>query len=183
MLAASHALQQHPLRTPSSAWGTVGPPLCAVRVTLDGVLLGPTLPSRSSAGGCPPLFGPFAGTTAQSDSSAAYTWGVRHAPYPTGLPVRQSVAEVSRFSRREFSDVHKFFDRAGAGRRSRWRGGRCGLPLQEVGCQAACRHRRRMTRGQRGSLLLRCGAPSSPTLRRFIPALSEPLNNRPTRGP
>ena len=42
MLAASHALQQHPLRTPSSAWGTVGPPLCAVRVTLDGVLLGPS---------------------------------------------------------------------------------------------------------------------------------------------
>ena len=32
-----------------------------------------------------------------------------------------------------------------------------------------CRHRRRMTRGQRGSLLLRCGAPSSPTLRRFYP--------------
>ena len=30
-----------------------------------------------------------------------------------------------------------------------------------------------MTRGQRGSLLLRCGAPSSPTLRRFIPALSD----------
>ncbi len=36
-----------------------------------------------------------------------------------------------------------------------------------------CRHRRRMTRGQRGSLLLHCGALSSPTPRRFIPALSD----------
>ena len=37
-----------------------------------------------------------------------------------------------------------------------------------------CHHRRGMTRGQRGSLLLHCGAPSSPTLCRFIPALSAP---------
>ena len=35
-----------------------------------------------------------------------------------------------------------------------------------------CRHRRRMTRGQRGSLLLHCGALSSPTSCRLIPALS-----------
>ena len=35
-----------------------------------------------------------------------------------------------------------------------------------------CRHRRRMTRGQDGSLLLHCGALSSPTPCRFIPALS-----------
>jgi serine/threonine protein kinase len=39
--------------------------------------------------------------------------------------------------------------------------------------QGRCHHRRRMTRGQRGSLFLRCGAPSFPTLRRFIPALSD----------
>ena len=35
-----------------------------------------------------------------------------------------------------------------------------------------CRHRRRMTQGQRGSLLLSCGVRASPTLCRFIPALS-----------
>ena len=45
----------------------------------------------------------------------------------------------------------------------------------------------RMTRGQRGSLFLRCGAPSSPTLCRFIPALSgcpsSPLlSSSPLRG-
>jgi hypothetical protein len=35
-----------------------------------------------------------------------------------------------------------------------------------------CHHRRRMTRGQDGSLLLSCGALASPTSCRFIPALS-----------
>ena len=59
------------------------------------------LPSRSSAGGCPPLFGPFAGTTAQSDSSAAYTWGVRHAPSPTGLPLGGRASPRSPGSRAE----------------------------------------------------------------------------------
>ena len=46
-----------------------------------------------------------------------------------------------------------------------------------------CRHRRRMTRGQDGSLLLSCGALSSPTSCRFIPALSlVPFAQR-TRSP
>ena len=48
-------------------------------------------------------------------------------------------------------------------------------PARRCLCQTLhprCHHRRRMTRGQRGSLFLRCGAPSSPTLCRFIPALS-----------
>ena len=40
-MAATQALQQPPLRTPSSAWGTACPPLCAVRVTPNDVLLGP----------------------------------------------------------------------------------------------------------------------------------------------
>ena len=43
------------------------------------------LPSGSSADGRPPLFGPFAGTMARSDSSAPYTWVVRSWPSPTGL--------------------------------------------------------------------------------------------------
>ena len=72
--------------------------------------------------------------------------------------------------------------------------GRCGLPFQSTRSapetsyftaqspgppvplstlRPRCHHRRRMTRGQRGSLLLHCGAPSSPTLCRFTPALSD----------
>ena len=41
MMATAQALQQPPLRTPSSAWGTACPPLCAVRVAPNDVLLGP----------------------------------------------------------------------------------------------------------------------------------------------
>ena len=41
IMAAAQALQQPPLRTPSSAWGTACPPLCAVRVAPNDVLLGP----------------------------------------------------------------------------------------------------------------------------------------------
>ncbi len=44
-----------------------------------------------------------------------------------------------------------------------------GPPVPLSTLHPRCRHRRRMTRGQRGSLLLHCGAPSSPTLRRFYP--------------
>ena len=44
------------------------------------------------------------------------------------------------------------------------------VPLSTL--RPRCRQRRRMTRGQDGSLLLSCGALSSPTSRRFIPALS-----------
>ena len=40
--------------------------------------------------------------------------------------------EVSRFSRREFPNVHRCFDRAEAGRRSRWRDDHRGLPLQST---------------------------------------------------
>src|SRR5260370_6658172 len=40
----------------------------------------------------------------------------------------------------------------------------------------------RKTRGQDGSLLLSCGALSSPTARRFIPTLGGPPRRRPVRG-
>jgi len=66
------------------------------------------------------LFGCFIGTTPLSDSSPACLWAVRLWPSPTGLPLLLTDAdEVSRFSCREFPDVPRFFDRAGAGRR--WR--------------------------------------------------------------
>ena len=55
-----------------------------------------------------------------------------------------------------------------------------GAPVPLSTLRPRCRHRRRMTRGQRGSLVLRCGAPSAPTLRRFIPALSDCPSNSPT---
>ena len=99
-------------------------------------------------------------------------------------------AEVSRFSRGEFPDVHGFYrprrahtslakarrvmwpspsvHRVGA-RNSVFRGSMAGPPVPLSTLHPRCRHRRRMTRGQRGSLLLHCGAPSSPTLRRFYP--------------
>jgi hypothetical protein len=50
--------------------------------------LAQALPSRPSAGDFSPLFGPFAGTPAWSDSSATYAWVVRLAPSPTGLLLR-----------------------------------------------------------------------------------------------
>ena len=105
MLAASHAPQKPPLRTPSSAWGTVCRPLCAVRVTLDGVLLGPG-PSLQLRRRLPALvrnlrwyYGP-----------AQLLGGVRAGRAARAFPHRpaagrQSVAEVSRFSRKEFPDV------------------------------------------------------------------------------
>jgi len=50
--------------------------------------LAQALPSRPSVGDFSPLFGPFAGTPAWSDSSATSVWVVRPAPSPTGLLLR-----------------------------------------------------------------------------------------------
>ncbi len=44
-------------------------------------------------------------------------------PFPTGLPFAAGASEVSRFSCREFPDVHGFSDRAGFSRRWRKRDG------------------------------------------------------------
>jgi len=128
-----------------------------------------------------------------SDSSTACAWGVRLAPSPTGPRFAAGAAQVSRFSCGEFPDVPGFprprraraplantrrtiwpspsVHRVGA-RKSGFRGSIAGPPVPLSTLHPRCRHRRRMTRGQRGSLLLHCGALSSPTLRRFIPALS-----------
>jgi len=133
----------------------------------------------------------------RSDSSSTYAWGLRLAPSPTGLLFAAGVAEASRFSCREFPGVRGFprprrapaplaetrrwmwpspsVHRVGA-RNSGFRGSIAGPPVPLSTLHPRCRHRRRMTRGQRGSLLLRCGALSSPTPCRFIPALSDSLN-------
>ena len=129
-----------------------------------------------------------------SDSSTACAWGVRLAPSPTGPGFAAGAAEVSRFSCGEFPGVPGFprprrtrsplakarramwpspsVNRVGA-RNSGLRGSIARPPVPLSTLHPRCRHRRRMTRGQRGSLLLRCRALSSPTLRRFIPALSD----------
>ena len=54
-----------------------------------------------------------------------------------------------------------------------FRGSLGGPPVPLSTLHPRCRHRRRMTRGQRSSLNFHCGALSSPTPRRFIPALSD----------
>ena len=180
--SAPHAVQRLCHGFPASVCGP-----CRAQLTFSSAQ---ALPSRSSAGGPPLLFGPFAGTTAQSDSSATYAWGVR-APSPHRPAARrQSAAEVSRFSRKEFPDVHGVSDRAGVppplAKARRWiwpslsvhkvgtrkevfRGsiGGPSVPLSTL--HPRCRHRRRMTRGQRSSLNFRCGALASPTPRRFYP--------------
>jgi hypothetical protein len=133
-------------------------------------------------------------TMPDSDSSTACAWGVRLAPSPTGPRFAAGAAEVSRFSCGEFPGVPGFprprrarsplanarrtmwpspsVHRVGA-RYSGFRGSIAGPPVPLSTLHPRCRHRRRMTRGQRGSLPLHCGALSSPALRRPIPALSD----------
>ena len=198
MMAAAQAPQQPPLRTPSSACVTASPPLCAVRVTLDDVLLGPGPSLQILRRRLPALvrslrwyYGPvrLLGGVRVGRAAGAFP----HRP----AAGRQSVAEVSRFSRREFAGVHGFPRprRAGAplaktrhaiwpspfahrvgARNSGFRGSIAGPPAPLSTLRPRRHRRRRMTRGQRGSLLLHCGVLSSPTPRRFIPALSRKLS-------
>ncbi len=65
------------------------------------------------------------------------------------------------------------FYRQGRHPRDVFRGSIGGPPVPLSTLRPRSRQHRRMTRGQRGSLLLHCGALSSPTPRRFIPALSD----------
>jgi hypothetical protein len=138
-------------------------------------------------------------TTPLSDSSPACMWAVRLSPSPTGLPLLlANAAEVSRFSCRKFPGVRHRITIASTGSAPAERGLAFSPPPvlpsaseHSVGApeelfhgsipsppvplstlHPPCRHRRRMTRGQDGLLLLSCGALASPTSCRFIPALS-----------
>ena len=156
-----------------------------------------SLPSRLSADNRSSLFESFIGTISRSDSSATCLRGVRLAPSPAGLCFATGVAEVSRFSCGEFAGVHGFprprraraplaktrhamwpspFAHRVSARNSGFRGSLAGPPAPLSTLRPRRHRRRRMTRGQRGSLLLHCGALSSPTPRRFIPALSRNLS-------
>ena len=147
-----------------------------------------------------PCSNPSRVLVARSDSSAPYTWAVRHVAL-THRPANSRAGQRSPGPRAEsFLTCTGSTDRAGRSCRSRCRDNRCGLPLLSTGSAPGseyfaaqwparqclkstlhprCRHRRRITRGQRGSLFLRCGAPSSPTLRRFYPgAFGGPLSSQ-----
>jgi hypothetical protein len=64
------------------------------------------LPSPASAGSCPPLFGRFTGTIAQSDFSGAYMSVVRLCAF-TDRPSRdaEGALKISRFSSMLFLSV------------------------------------------------------------------------------
>src|SRR6266849_2919749 len=79
------------------------------------------LPSPTSAEGCPPLFGWFIGTAAQSDSSGAYMpalWLVAFADRPRSSS-DPGTPEVSRFSCMLFLSVPWLSDYAGPTNHSR----------------------------------------------------------------
>src|ERR1039457_4357812 len=78
------------------------------------------LPSPASAEGCPPLFGWFTGTTAQSDFSGTYMSAVRLVAFADrSWSFVQDVQEISRFSCMLFLSVRGFSDYAGPNSHSR----------------------------------------------------------------
>src|SRR6267142_735426 len=94
------------------------------------------LPSPASAESCPPLFGWFTGSTAQSDFSGTYMSAVRlvaFADRPCSFD--QGVLEISRFSCMLFLSVRGFLDYAGPTVHSRLAWLPCCLPptRNEVG--------------------------------------------------
>ncbi len=91
------------------------------------------LPSTTSAEACAPLFGGFIGITARSDSSGAYTSGVRLSAFPDRPPLMEGTPEVSRFSCMQFLSVPGVFDYAGPPVGSRYRRRVCGLPPLTTG--------------------------------------------------
>src|SRR5216684_4330486 len=94
------------------------------------------LPSPTSAEGCPPLFGWFTGSTAQSDFSGtcvSAVWFMAFADRPCSSD--QGVLEISRFSCMLFLSVRGFSDYAGPTVHSRLAWLPCCLPptRNEVG--------------------------------------------------
>src|SRR5271166_2818221 len=90
------------------------------------------LSSTASAEACASLFGGFIGTAAQSDSSPAYTSGVRLWAFPDRSP-RGNTEEVSRFSCMQFLSVPGVYDYAGPLTGSRYRRRVGGLPPLTTG--------------------------------------------------
>src|SRR5882724_3862420 len=111
------------------------PALCRVHVRLSDVL--PRLcPSPASAESCPPLFGWFTGSTAQSDFSGTYMSAVRLVAFADRpCSSDQGVLEISRFSCMLFLSVRGFSDYAGPTVHSRLAWLPCCLPptRNEVG--------------------------------------------------
>src|ERR1700756_1237331 len=87
------------------------------------------LPSSASAVGCPPLFGWFTGTTAQSDFSSTCVSAVRFMAF-ADRPCShdQGTLEISRFSCMLFLSVRGFLDYAGPSNHSRITWSSCCLP-------------------------------------------------------
>ena len=103
MMAAAQALQQPPLRTPSSAWGTGCPPLCAVRGAPNDVLPGPGPSLQILRRRFPPAlvrtlrryYGPIRLLRSASCSSAAGAsntspQSLQRTPLPPCLPIQQA---------------------------------------------------------------------------------------------
>ena len=193
-MAAAQAPQQPSLRTPSSAWVTAFPPQCAGRVTLNDVLLGPGPSLQLLRRRLPALvrnlrwyYGPvrllggvrvgraacaFPHRPAAKRQAPPRSPGSRAGSFLTctGSPTAPGsppLAMTRRWILPSLS-VNKV-----STREELFRGSIGGPPVPLSTLHPRCRHRRRMTRGQRGSLNFRCGALSSLTPRRFIPALSD----------
>ena len=121
-------------RTPCNPWD-MRVPLC-VGGMCDRTMFSPVcaLPSPASAGSCPPLFGRFTGTTAQSDFSSACVSVVRLCAF-TDRPssITEGALEISRFSCMLFLSVRGFLDYAGPDSHSRLTRLPCCLPPTRQG--------------------------------------------------
>ena len=91
------------------------------------------LPSTASAEALGPLFGGFIGNTARSDSSPAYTSGLRLSAFPDRSPPAGKTEVASQFSCMQFLSVPGVYDYAGPLADSRWPRRVCGLPLLTTG--------------------------------------------------
>jgi len=193
----AHTLQ--PLGHPYST-------LCWLRVRFHDVLLGhgPSLHPPPPSVLLRILFGSFIGTAPVFDSSLAFMPGLRFPlpgpipglvdlGYQRGLPVLVHV--VSRRAIGSGTTPGSLKTRAGVSRDVAFPMGghgrrpdgafrssipRPSIPLSTL--HLAPREARRKTRGQDGSLLLSCGALSSPTTCRFIPALALPYGRASVGG-
>jgi|RhiMethySRZTD1v2_1073278.scaffolds.fasta_scaffold70484_5 hypothetical protein len=157
------------------------------------LLLAARLPSRSSAGSSLdplPLFGLFAGTMQASDVSPASRSGLWHTAFPNlpGGCLPSGTDETSQFLYEGLFRMLRVSDRVEPSDNSqlalswvlpsakdnsvgapdfRFRGSMAGLRLPLSTLRRRPRGRRRMTRGQGGSLLLSCIELASTILRQF----------------